>query len=355
MNDSPAERLPNASTNGAPASVSGERPCTQCGYSLLGQSIVRDPHYGMLIVRCPECAAVTSVLDYPRLARWSRVLGALALAVWIMCLLGATVVSMWILIGTTMITVESSGNDYAYHLNNLHQAAVDAELAEAQAKKAANGTDDAGDASEATVADDDIAEAVDAAVNVPGAAVVNGTVILPDGRMIMQGATTPPGITVPSADFDVWWSNQDAAAVLTDAGGWTAQFDRRALLMLLPLTIAVFAVGCFWSVALTFAKWRWLFGWIAVLAGILLLVVTIVWWDYHTQDQFWDFRVARAEIGRRVIWLIYLYALVPLIAGALTGRMLARLLVRALLPPAWRAPLAFLWTRAGKPAPIRVD
>ena len=33
----------------------GDRFCTRCAYNLVGQSVLREPHYNMLIVRCPEC------------------------------------------------------------------------------------------------------------------------------------------------------------------------------------------------------------------------------------------------------------------------------------------------------------
>jgi hypothetical protein len=39
----------------------GDRLCIKCGYNLVGQPIMRETHYDMLILRCPECATVASV------------------------------------------------------------------------------------------------------------------------------------------------------------------------------------------------------------------------------------------------------------------------------------------------------
>jgi hypothetical protein len=37
------------------------KPCERCGYALTGQPVSREPHYGWLIVQCPECSLVTPV------------------------------------------------------------------------------------------------------------------------------------------------------------------------------------------------------------------------------------------------------------------------------------------------------
>ena len=52
--------------------MTGDRFCTKCGYNLVGQEIVREKHYELLIVRCPECATVTGLQDYPRLGTWPK-------------------------------------------------------------------------------------------------------------------------------------------------------------------------------------------------------------------------------------------------------------------------------------------
>ena len=46
-----------------PKLVTGDRFCTGCNYNLIGQRVVREEHYSLFIVRCPECATVASVQD----------------------------------------------------------------------------------------------------------------------------------------------------------------------------------------------------------------------------------------------------------------------------------------------------
>lgn len=52
------------------AQVDGDRACHACGFNLRGQTVVREPHYHMIMVQCPECGAPSPLLDYPRLGPW---------------------------------------------------------------------------------------------------------------------------------------------------------------------------------------------------------------------------------------------------------------------------------------------
>ena len=66
----------------------GDRLCTRCGYNLAGQPVLREPHYKLLIVRCPECADVASLQEYPLLGRWVGRWAAIIAAVWILVVIG---------------------------------------------------------------------------------------------------------------------------------------------------------------------------------------------------------------------------------------------------------------------------
>ena len=50
----------------------GDRLCTHCHYNLIGQPVLREPYYSMLIVRCPECGTVAAMQEYPQLGRWAN-------------------------------------------------------------------------------------------------------------------------------------------------------------------------------------------------------------------------------------------------------------------------------------------
>ncbi|MEM8757010.1 MAG: hypothetical protein AAGF47_04425 [Planctomycetota bacterium] len=72
--------------------ITGERPCVACGYSLRRQPIVREPNYGLLIARCPECGTVAALQEYPALAAGAlrlRTLAALGLLLVVVGLLAA--------------------------------------------------------------------------------------------------------------------------------------------------------------------------------------------------------------------------------------------------------------------------
>ena len=68
--------------------VLGDRHCAGCGFSLVGQPIVREARYGLLIARCPECGRAAPVEDYPVLGRWANRWAALAAGLYVVALLG---------------------------------------------------------------------------------------------------------------------------------------------------------------------------------------------------------------------------------------------------------------------------
>ena len=54
------------------SALDGDRLCTNCHYNLIGQPVLREPYYQMFIVRCPECATVAALQEFPPLGRWSH-------------------------------------------------------------------------------------------------------------------------------------------------------------------------------------------------------------------------------------------------------------------------------------------
>src|SRR4051812_32614115 len=66
------------------STVVGDRLCIRCGVNLVGQPIVREPVYGMFLIRCPECSTAASLQEYPLLGRWAGRLAALIAALWLL-------------------------------------------------------------------------------------------------------------------------------------------------------------------------------------------------------------------------------------------------------------------------------
>ena len=83
--------------------LTGDRFCTKCGYNLIGQQIVREEYYSMLIVRCPECATVASVQEYPLLGGWAIRWGALLAALWFITLVAWWPGSSGIVFGMSLV------------------------------------------------------------------------------------------------------------------------------------------------------------------------------------------------------------------------------------------------------------
>ncbi len=76
----------------------GDRACAKCHFNLAGQTIVRERHYGMLMVRCPECGTPAALQEYPLLGRWAARLGYVVAASWMFVVLGLvclTALAMW--------------------------------------------------------------------------------------------------------------------------------------------------------------------------------------------------------------------------------------------------------------------
>ena len=91
MSEAPKAPPPGGTGHPAEQRIStlvGDRLCIKCGYNLTGQHVLREPHYEMLIVRCPECATVASMQEYPLLGRWAGRWAALAAGLWFLLAFG---------------------------------------------------------------------------------------------------------------------------------------------------------------------------------------------------------------------------------------------------------------------------
>lgn len=68
--------------------VDGDRACHACGFNLRGQVVVREPHYSMIMVLCPECGTPSPLLEYPRVGPWITRLHILLLMLLLSTLVG---------------------------------------------------------------------------------------------------------------------------------------------------------------------------------------------------------------------------------------------------------------------------
>ena len=285
--------------------VTGDRFCTRCGYNLIGQQVVREEHYSLLVVRCPECATVASVQEYPLLGGWAVRWGVLLAVLWLMALVAWWPASSGIIFGMSLAITDEATQGYYHHLRQL------------QADSEAQTT---GQTPSNTIR----------TITTPG-----GTIRI--GRS--------------SGNFGKWWEQQDHAALLADAGGWRGAISGHAFLILVPTVPLVFGVGWLWSVCLIQLKRRWLVvcGAAVMLLALVFVVPVVVEW--HMLAGTWARYAANQQLGTPILAICMALCIIPLGLGLWLGRPLTRLGVRALLPPRLRSSLALLWTAEGLAPP----
>ncbi len=304
--------------------ITGDRFCTKCGYNLVGQQIVREEHYALLIVRCPECATVTGLQDYPRLGIWAARWGIVLAALWMILLLCLWPVTSGIMLGFSIGMADEGSRDYARHLEALQTAD------EAQTSPPAS------QAPQTTPARP--AATLPPIPPLPGQSLPNSVTI--QGTTIVLGG----GARAGSGKFKDWWARQDQRAVLAAAGGWWGVFDRVEFLMLIPAGVFVFLLGCFWSVFLLQVPPRRLVYCGAAIVGLACVFALIPLLEWDSRAVYSARRAAQYQLALPTLTATLGALIVPLSLGLWSGRSLAKLAVRALLPPKLRGPIAVLWT-----------
>ena len=298
---------PGATSHPAEQRIStlvGDRLCIKCGYNLTGQPVLREPHYEMLIVRCPECGTVASTQEYPLLGRWAGRWAALAAALWFIVAFGLLMASAGILMGFGSEVTRIACEPYARWLSEQQLLWLQAQDPDSLAQ--------------------------------------NMTWML----------SQPPS---PYWQLDQnWWAAQDPAQLLEAAGGWAEAVDFGALVDWVFLALAAVPMGCFWAVALLHFRKRALFIFGLVVVGVAGTFAVIGHFqDPGAQSWYWMTAMAQAQrqIGTPITALTLAFALIPLSIGLALGRPIVRGLIRALLPPRLRSPLALLWTTHGLEPP----
>lgn len=303
--------------------VTGDRLCTRCGYSLVGQSVFREPHYDLLIVRCPECGTVAGVQEYPLLGAWAHRWGLVAAALWFLFILAAWAGASGAIFAFAYGPAEQAAWDYGEYLEQLHSEYEDL-LKQQQAQ----------------VPPQTPGQSASSSTQTSGPTVIR----LPGGiQTIIPGGST--------GDFQKWWQQQDRKAILASAGGWAGVIDWTALLFWVPGSVIGFLIGGFWALVLVPVRRRWLLVW-----GLFILALAWLYAIAPLQDwsrpTSWPYRAAQSQVSPGMLLLNLTFYTIPLACGLLLGRSVARLGVRSLLAPRLRHSLAILWTTDGKQPPV---
>lgn len=287
----------------------GDRLCASCSYNLAGQPIVREPHYRLLIVRCPECGTVASVQEYPLLGRWAN-RWAMALAgLWLLFLLLMWLATAGALFGFCMGASTGASQEFG--------GFIDKQFEEYIALQQQTATTAAG---------------------MP-------TVLSTGQVRFSYGYYGPAG-------FTPWWDTQNPAALLQQAGGFWRAIDLQALLIWVPLALVAVATGVFWSVALMGRSRKALlaFGLVEMLA--VGSFAAIAYYSWMVDGPSWTWDAAMKVLGPRMMGLSLVVTAAALAAGLMVGRPVARGLVRLFLTPRLRGPLATLWIADGLTPPV---
>jgi len=292
----------------------GDRLCVACGFNLHGQTIAREPHYGMLSVRCPECSTMASLQEYPVLGAWARRMGMVLALVWaVAMLLLAFFTGLTVYFGATGVAVEAT-----------RPAARQIGLA----------------FKEYVLAHDELT--------------ASGTPYSSEFAWMVQQPD-------PELNYvDEGWFTQQTMSTLASR----PPIGPRLLVHAIPFALGMAAWGAAWSVASMHRRvGRRLLAPVVVccLAGAMLVLAHLRpatsqsgFGTYVMQGWGWGIPASMAAeraFGLPAALLGLGLGVCSLAVGVVLGRPLARLAARLLLPPHQRGPLAGLWHVDGLPSP----
>ena len=301
------------------SSLQGDRACTRCGFNLVGQPILRESHYGLLIARCPECGAAAPLTEYPSVSRWSRRIVGLLAAVWVMALVGVTVGSGAALFGLTVAASHESAEDLGWALENAY-------LAE-QAQLAALGAG----ATMGPVA--------------PGAAAASAGQIAP----VAPTARVRVRFSSNAAPKD-WVEKQDVPQRFSAMGGWAFVLGESGLFAI-PVLIVAGVAGAFLGLAAMHQR-RWRLAMVSVLPLGVCAAFHGIAYAGRLQGHNTPAEMAAMDyLWWRVTLVGMALALGAMTLSAVFARPIARGFVRLMLPPRMRVPLFPLWEADGLAPP----
>lgn len=293
--------------------VTGDRLCAACGFNLGGQTIVREAHYDMLMVRCPECGAPAALQEYPFLGKWASRWGALLAAAWLVAMVGGLAVTALFIAGMANETAEEGIRPLARRIASLQM-----DWYAEQSRLAAQGS--------------------------------AGYAYYP------AYAQSPLNEYMPLDPR--WWGSQDPASILAGAAASGGVYDMSCMRTWVLFGIVLFVVGVVWSVALMHVGRRriWVVAVVLALAGgaaiylwrsPLAVIAPMIWSMGWTSATGAAFDMAGAPLR----WATVGASVVPLMLGLLIGRPVTRLAARLLLAPRLRGALGILWACDNLPMP----
>lgn len=289
----------------------GDRTCIRCHFNLVGQPVVKEPIYGMAIVRCPECSTVASLQEYPLLGRWAGRFAALLAAAWLVVLIGGIFATAGIFFGMSQGNTELGSQRLAQRISERHFEWYNSAT---EAEKAAFTRSYGG-----------------------------------------QVAAVGSHVWIDAA----WWSKQDHGSFVKELGGpWRAADWSLSGALFWSVVVAIL-LGTVWSnFLLNQRRWRLL-----IFALIPTALAAVFAWMAHSSRSgvygwggggvVYAIEEARRMLGPWLVGTALGVAFVAFCFGLMVGRPLMRALAIMLLPPRMIGSLAYLWIAAGKTPPTR--
>lgn len=265
----------------------GDRLCAKCCFNLSGQTIIREPHYQLLIVRCPECGTPAALQEYPLLGRWANRVGYIFAGLVVLTMIGSILISSFINWGFCEGMTDSLTSRYGMHIQQAYQA---------------------------------------------------------------QAANAGPQPNNPYMSFDQqWWTSVDQWAMFRDAGSWSGAIDWRGLLIAIPQVLVLGAVGVFLSVVgPNLRSWKCVIPplLVFIFSGLFVIMAysTNSWYYYGGM-------AARYQLLPYLGPMVLAIGALAMLVGLLVGRTMARWIVIIFLPPRLRGPAGYLWRADGKAMP----
>ncbi len=276
-----------------------DRPCAGCGFNLFGQPIVREPHYGLIAARCPECGRLAALQEYPALGRWADRWAKLLATLWVLFLLVMASAHFGPMLGFSFSLLESASEDLGSTIGSRYT------------------------------------ESLQASQQGP-----------PNPQQAYMGAGS-----WTSVDTGWWRDNRDE--IMTAYRTSPRRAARSVAYLWFFLGLGAVMNGVFWSVCLLGTRRR-----AAVLIALLPLglAVSIVWASGPTIGWGGPNTILARDAAREILKpsimpLILATTLLATALGVWQGRRIARGVVRLSLPPRMRSALGILWTRDGLAPP----
>ncbi len=290
----PAQPAPAAPITDDPRihELVGDRACIKCHFNLAGQQILREKHYGMLMVRCPECGTPAALQEYPLLGRWATRFAYIMAGAWLAIMVALVSLAALAIWGMSEVMTEQLAIPYTQHVQKVWSEHI------------------------------------------------NGS-----------GPPNPYASTNYQQNQQ-WWQSVDKQQLLADAGGWSGAVSWGALWFTLDMLLVMGSIGAVLSVVMPHLKWK---GWFVLTLLIAALAASFAWISTSMNQNVYSYYGGVWNSWRTLYPVLFPLsagiALAFLFLGLCTGRPLARALILLLLPPRLRGPLAFLWRADAKPLP----